>query len=409
MSPKMLEHLRVVITTHQPMYVHNHLVAKHLALAQVEAGHVSLTETSHHLGLSYRQTLRWWQRYREAAGSLIELAALCPPRGGGNRLRPDVAQAVLDHKKQRPHRSVAHIAEAVSEERGSVSASTVRRLLQSADLLEVGEKPARAFTRFEAQAFGERLQMDTTSGAWLSGYRLIYLIAILDDYSRMLVGWWWVGSDSTWNNMSVLRETIEKWGLPQTLYTDNASLFKTIRHDKSIYQHHRQEGYETEIQRAMSELGVTMFSHKPYEPQSKGKIERFFRFMQERFVREHTATTLAELNQQFAPWARWYNTRHKNRCTGQMPQDRTTPSAFGPVPGERRLESAFCWKTTRRVDKSNAIHLLGAMFTIDHANVLVHRTVDIEYTMTEVRVYHHGQFVQRFTTGEVCPTHVDHS
>lgn len=406
MSPKMLGHLQGGLHDINSMHVHNHLIAKHLALTQVEAGHVSLAETSRHLGLSYRQTLRWWQRYRQAAGSLLELAALCPPHGGGNRLRSKVTQAILDHKQQYPHRSVAHIAEAITEEYGAVSASSVRRLLTAADLLTGGEKPARAFTRFEATSFGERLQIDTTSGAWMSGYRLIYLIAIIDDHSRMLVGWKWVDSDSTWNNMSVIRETIEKYGLPQTLYTDNASMFKTIRHDKSIYQKHRQEGYETEIQRALRELGVVMFAHKPYEPQSKGKVERFFRFVQERFVREHTATSLDELNQQFTTWATWYNQKHINRMTGQTPQDRTTPSAFGPVPDKRRLESAFCWKTTRKVDKCNAIHLFGVVFTLEHTTILVHRTVDIEYTMTDVRVYYQGQFIQRFTTAEVCPTHV---
>jgi putative transposase len=277
-----------------------------------------------------------------------------------------------------------------------VSYSTVYRILENADLLGTHEeKQMRVFKRFEASSFGERLQMDTTSGAWMKGYRLIYLIAVIDDHSRMLLGWKWVDSDSAWNNMKVLRCVYEKYGLPQTLYTDNASMFKTIRHDKSIYQKHRQEGYETQIQRCMRELGVTMFSHKPYEPQSKGKVERFFRFVQERFVREHTSTNLFELNEQFDLWARWYNTFHVNRTTGSKPKDRRTPAVFTPVSSKRKLDSAFSFKSTRKIDKCNTFSFEGSYYTLKKNTSFYNQTVDLESTPFEIRVYKNGTFIER--------------
>lgn len=380
------------------MDIKQHLVSKHHALQQVEAGACSLQNVATSLYLSYRQTLRWWRHYQDCAGSLQAFADLPERRGGHNRLNADLVQAVLDNKTRHPHRSVQHVADVVSEEVASISCSTVYRILENADLLgENEEKQARVFKRFEATSFGERLQMDTTSGAWMRGYRLIYLIAVIDDYSRMLVGWRWVDSDSAWNNMCVLRGIYEKHGLPQTLYTDNASMFKTIRHDKSIYQKHRQEGYETEIQRCMKELGVTMFSHKPYEPQSKGKVERFFRFVQERFVREHTATNLMQLNEQFDVWARWYNTKHVNRTTGCKPKDRRTPSVFTPVSHKRKLDSAFSFKSTRVVDKCNAIQFEGETYRLNTPSPLYRATMDLESTPSEIRVYHRGTLLQRIS------------
>lgn len=403
MSPS-IEEAPYAVRRTSHMIVHNYLVDAHACFLLVESEKCSLREVATKLGRSYRQTKRLWRKYRDARGSIIVFAQRHARGGGRNRSSSALTQAILDDKRAHPHRSAQHVAEAVSESLGPVSRSTVRRVLEAAGLLCTDDdRPLRVHARFEAGIFAERFQMDTTSGAWMAGHRLIYLIAILDDHSRMLVGWKWAASDDAWNNMAVLRETFEKHGLPRTLYTDNASMFKTIRHGKSIHQNHRMEGYETEIQRAMRELGVTMFSHKPYEPQGKGKIERFFRFVQERFVREHTATTLEEINRQFAPWAAWYNNRHVNRTTGQRPKDRATPSASVPVPERRRLESAFCFKTTRKIDKSNAFRLFGGIFTIDAATVLVHRTVDIEYTRHEVRVYYGGRFIERFTSGEVPP------
>ncbi|MCR4313936.1 MAG: DDE-type integrase/transposase/recombinase [Candidatus Uhrbacteria bacterium] len=378
------------------MDIAQHLLFKYHAFQRVEANSCSLQQASVSLGLSYRQTLRWWKKYQTCAGDLVPFTDSQHRRGGHNRLQADLIQSILDNKKQYPHRSVQHIADSVSEEVAHVCASTVYRILQNADLLGTNEeKRMRVYKRFEASAFGERLQMDTTSGAWMRGYRLIYLIAVIDDYSRMLVGWRWVDSDSAWNNMGVLRCIYEKYGLPQTLYTDNASMFKTIRHDKSIYQKHRQEGYETEIQRCMKELGVTMFSHKPYEPQSKGKVERFFRFMQERFVREHTATNLTQMNEQFDVWARWYNSKHVNRTTGCKPKDRSTPSVFTPISHKRKLESAFSFKTTRKVDKCNAIQFEGESYRLKGNTSFYNTVIDLESTPSEIRLYKHGVLLAR--------------
>ena len=378
------------------MDIAQHLVSKYHAFSRVEENGCSLQAASVSLGLSYRQTLRWWNRYNKASGSLVDFANVKNGRGGHNRLNKDLLQSILDNKKKYPHRSVQHVADSVSEEIAPVSCSTVYRILENADLLGTNEeKEMRVFKRFEASAFGERLQMDTTSGAWMEGYRLIYLIAVIDDHSRMLVGWKWVDSDSAWNNMKVLRAVYEKYGLPQTLYTDNASMFKTIRHNRSIYQKHKQEGYETEIQRCMNELGVTMFSHKPYEPQSKGKVERFFRFVQERFVREHTATSLMELNDQFDKWAVWYNTKHINRTTGMKPKDRRTPNVFTPILSKRKLDSAFSFKSTRKIDKCNTFQFEGSYYTLKNNTSLYNQTVQLESTPLEIRVYKNGTFIQR--------------
>ncbi len=378
------------------MDIAQHFLSKHHAFQRVEEQACSLQEASASLNLSYRQTLRWWKRYNNVSGSLVDFACVHNGRGGHNRLNKDVLQAILNNKKKYPHRSVQHVADCVSEDVAPVSCSTVYRILENADLLGTNEeKQMRVFKRFEASAFGERLQMDTTSGAWMEGYRLIYLIAIIDDHSRMLVGWRWVDSDSAWNNMKVLRSVLEKYGLPQTLYTDNASMFKTIRHNKSVYQKHKQEGYETEIQRCMRELGVTMFSHKPYEPQSKGKVERFFRFVQERFVREHTATNLMELNDQFDTWAAWYNTKHINRTTGQKPKDRRTPNVFTPVSSKRKLDCAFSFKSTRKIDKCNTFQFEGSYYTLNGNMSLYNQTVQLETTPFEIRIYKDGVLKQR--------------
>lgn len=372
------------------MHIHNHIVAKHAVFQLVERRLCTLVDAAIQLTLSYRQTLRWWKRYQSASGSLVDFAV--PKRGGGwNKATDAMVNTVLRTAQQHPTVSVSHLRDLLAAEASLVLArSTVARILNTHGQHRPRVKTVQIRVRFEASASGERVQMDTTSGAWLIGYRLIYLILLLDEYSRMIVGWKWVDSDSALNNMQVLKQAFSRYGLPKMLYTDNASMFKTIRHGKSAYQNHTMDGYETQIQRAMRELGVVMFSHQPYQPQGKGKIERLFRFIQERFVAHHTATTLEEMNIQFAVWVDWYHTQHINRTTGQIPQNRLSPSAWIKPVRLQTLRKALSLHYTRKVDKCNALSLAGHTYILSKRHCLVAFSVQLCVTHYVIEVYHQG-------------------
>lgn len=376
--------------------IHSQLLNKHQVLSLVEGGLCSLKEASERLGLSYRQTRRWYGRYRETCGSLIDFGRTRSRGGGWNKTSNEVVKRIVSLKQKYPRMNNPHIADTLfAEHQNSLSASTVKRVLCEKQIYHPVTHTRRVFTRFEPESYGERLQMDTTSGAWMQGHRLIYLIVVLDEFSRRMVGWKWVDADSAWNNMCVLHSVFCTFGRPKMLYTDNASMFKTIRHGRSIHQNHKEEGYETEIQRAMRELGVTMFSHKPYEPQSKGKIERLNRFIQERFVANHTCKNLTEMNTAFEKWVDWYNDTHVNRTTGMKAKDRHTPSVWTPVLAEE-LNRALCFKTTRKIDKCNAFRFEGSTYTLTKDPILVHRTVGLEYTPTTISVFHQNERIQQF-------------
>lgn len=379
------------------MYIRDHLVTKHQVLSLVESGMCSLQSASDRLGLSYRQVKRWYHRYRSVAGSLVDFGRVRPRGGGWNKIAEPIRREIVRVKQRWPRMSNPHVADHLAMEHTmTVAPSTVKRLLIEKGLYSPLTHQRRVFTRFEPAAFGERLQMDTTTGAWLAGYRRISVICVLDEYSRMIVGWQVVGGDETaWDNLCVLHRVFNALGLPKMLYTDNASMFKTIRHGKSAHQDHRGSGYETTIQRAMCDLGIVMFSHQPYQPESKGKIERFFRFMQERFMVGHEETTLAGLTTALDRWIRWYNERHVNRTTAQTPHDRQHPSVWRSVT-EERLRRALCFHDTRRVDKCNAFSFEGTVYTIPTTYLLMRQTVRLEYTLSLVRVYHHDRFVHQF-------------
>ena len=59
--------------------------------------------------------------------------------------------------------------------------------------------------------------MDTTSGLWLDGRQMAYVIVVLDDYSRAILAARAVEADSSWHNLRVLEEAVGRYGPPRVL------------------------------------------------------------------------------------------------------------------------------------------------------------------------------------------------
>ena len=68
---------------------------------------------------------------------------------------------------------------------------------------------------------------------------------------------------------------------------------------------------------------------------------------------------------------------------------------FTPVSHKRKLDSAFSFKTTRKVDKCNAIQFEGESYRLTGNTSLYNRTVDLESTPSEIRLYKNGVFIER--------------
>lgn len=178
-------------------------------------------------------------------------------------------------------------------------------------------------------SFGELAQMDTHHIRRWPDFDRIYLIMVIDDYSRMILAGRFFSSDSTYNNMSVLKEAIRKYGLFQMVYTDNSSIFNYTLHTKfshrvikgqmEFYPYHvNSQQVKTDVEIALLGLGIPMISHAIGNPKAKGKIEKLFRFIEGRFVKEqrYQVKSLDELNRNFQMWIKWYNHCWINRNTG---------------------------------------------------------------------------------------------
>lgn len=359
----------------------------------VEQGRLTQAEAACEMGLSVRQVRRVLKRYRESGGRLESLAYQ-RRHPAPNALSDGVLREIRRLHGEHPSWPAPAIAEALQLTEGvSVHRSTVHRLLKDerGRPLSRQRRPAR---RFEMRAFGELWQMDTTMGAWLEGYRRVCVVTILDDHSRAVVAARVFATDSSYHSLLTLRQAMERYGKPRILYTDNDSKFRLTRYQHSRFRTFDAETLEglvdTEVGRALRELDIQLLSHLPGNAQAKGKIERFFRFLQERVLDGNTAGTIEELQEQVDRWVAAYNTQHVHRGTGCTPAERLQPNATRPLEGN--LDDIFCLKNERKVAKDNSFTLDGVTYTLPSEPCLVAFKVQLHIHPGErIRVWHGGR------------------
>lgn len=115
----------------------------------------------------------------------------------------------------------------------------------------------------------------------------VYLCSIIDDHSRVIAGWGWYFFENCNALAKTLKKAISIYGLPKVFYCDNGSVFV------SNYLH-----------LVCANMGVALVHSKPYDSPSRGKIERFFKTVREKFLAglDVTNITLDELNNSFEQW-----------------------------------------------------------------------------------------------------------
>ena len=331
-------------------------IAEVIALVDIKVRTVE--EAADELGRSGRTIKRYLKKFREEGIEGLNYHG----HEAWNRTDNRMGDLVVELKNERSERSCPHIKHLVYERTGKrIPRSTVWRILnrRREDLIEGGGNyaPIDPIKPYEMKRFGEMWQIDTCEGYWLKGYGKIYLILLVDDHSRGIVAGRFALKDDAVNNMLVIREGVERYDAPHTIKADNDSKFKPIRKkDKD------QEA--TEIQRACSELSIVLFTHKPYNAKSKGKIEKRFPFIENWFIKEHEFRDLEDLNSKFQEWIEWFNTNYVVESTKAIPKSRFDNSAARSLPEGINLDDIFCFKDIRRVRRDAMISYKGDTYEI---------------------------------------------
>jgi transposase InsO family protein len=167
----------------------------------------------------------------------------------------------------------------------------LRKFVNQHGLLEDSDKVVRQRKKFEKEFINELWMVDFKEGKRIrKGKRLVrtYLCAIIDDASRVIVGYQWGLLQDSALFAKTLKKAIAVYGIPKILYCDQAKVFRS-----------------TYIMQICAKLEISLVNAPPYSPESKAKIERFNRTIQQMFyplvpVKDFASLSIDELNQLFA-------------------------------------------------------------------------------------------------------------
>jgi len=205
---------------------------------------------------------------------------------------------------------------------------------------------------------GMLIQMDSSEHNWLSFIEeKWWLTATIDDATNEVPFAKFYFYDGVFNNMEVLRKTIEKKGLFYALYVDKASQFKTTRYG-GLHVNVAPEQGDTHIERALKELNITLILAN--SPQAKGRIERLFGTFQDRLIKEMRLAGIKNyeeankfLIEEFLPY---YNKKFAHR--------EGVESDYKRLPDEVNLDLIFCKKFERKVNGDNTIQFQGEIMQL---------------------------------------------
>jgi putative transposase len=304
---------------------------------------------------------RWLRLYRRGGFEALKPKSRSDV-GRPRRLGPEAVAAIRGKCKAFPYWSVRKLYEELREggQLGDPPASynTLLRLVQHEKLLPVsGRTDIRK--RYELAEVNELWVCDFLHGPTVHLPRRsarAILCAVIDDHSRMIVGYSFSTQETVSVLTMVLKEAFGAYGLPKRLYVDNGPAFSSdlLTHSCAL-------------------AGISLIHSKPYDSPSRGKIERFFRTTRDRFFSGLCPEpSLEEINQAFSLWLKDDYHHKLHTGIGQRPIDRYNASAERV--DIRRLSRAeldqiFLVRHERIVNNDATISFKGKLYEVPAAYI----------------------------------------
>jgi transposase InsO family protein len=310
-------------------------------------------------GLSGR-TLRRWVAAFKGQGFDGLLPRERKDKGTCKAISAEALQIAAELRQELPARSAQRVQQLLAGEGYRVARSTLERQLRLQGLsgreIKANQKQVIS-RRFNRVGRNTLWQTDLKYGPYLPdpsrpGHKLrTYLIAIIDDATRLVVQAELYANQKLPVLEDAFRKAILRCGTPDNLYLDNGKIFVSQW-----------------LRLACAKLRIRHLNTKAYSPESKGKIERFNRTVEE-FLQEaqlEKVKTLEQLNKLFRDWlSEGYNHRVHSALASRTPAEAfsqdTKPLRFS---SPEALREAFLWEKTPKVDKSGCLSLNGLCYEV---------------------------------------------
>lgn len=318
---------------------------------------------------SYKTLEKWKSQY--STGGLDALMPNVRRDSGIPRvLDEDAIAEIYRVKEEHPRMNATQIYEYLVQKSfipASVSVDSVQRFIRRNDLKSARNPNLRDRKAFEEDEFGKIWQADTCYLPYITEdgkSRRVYCIMIIDDHSRLLVGGQLFYNDNAANFQKVLKDAVATYGIPDKLYVDNGCSYAN-----------------EQLSMICVSLGTLLLHTRVRDGASKGKVERHFRSLKERWLYTldiSSITSLAQFNGMLRDYMRCYNTTF-HRGINDVPLNRYQATKEHPrKPASTEwLTDCFYNRITRKVRKDSTISIDKVSYDVPMQ--FISARVDVRY------------------------------
>ncbi len=270
-------------------------------------------------------------------------------------------------------------------------------------------------------AIGALVQHDASTHRWSPfAAEKWTLITSIDDYSRKLLYADFVERETSWAHIQAAQHLMNAYGLPLRYYVDNLRIFRFVQKRDSVWRQHvlQTDDIDPQWRTCLRLLGVDVTY--ALSPQAKGKIERPYRWLQDRIVRTcalENLTDLEEVRGVLRDEVDRYNNHQVHSTTGEIPSIRfdkawkSGTSLFRPFVLPKPYTSSkdiFCLREMRTLNGYGRISLFNHEIGVPHVpvreDVELHLIPDVAKQALEVRIWFEHQMVHSLSFPMVDPT-----
>ena len=238
--------------------------------------------------------------------------------------------------------------------RSDVSVSAVQRFIKRNNLKSVGELNVKDRKAFEEEFPGNMYQADTCHSVYIEENgkkRKTYLIQIVDDHSRLIVGSGFFYNDNAYNFQKVLKEAVARYGICSKLYADHGGPYEN-----------------SQLTLILDSLGIVEIHAPIRDGAAKAKVERSFRTIKDTWLNgldTSSIESLEHLNRLLADYVRRRNTT-VNRELGETPMERYTRhmDRIRLPESQEWLDECFMNRVKRKVKLDSTISIDNVSYDV---------------------------------------------
>lgn len=327
---------------------------------------------------------KWATDYKK-----LGLEALMPKersdKGSVRVLSTECMDAIFRIKEKYPRLGSVHIHQRLLDDgliTGQVSVRTIQRFVKQQGLKNNPREAKKDRKAFEEAYFGAMWMADTCYFPYITengAAQRTYLIAIVDDHSRLVVGATLYYGDTAYNFQKTLKRAVATYGIPNKLYCDHGPSYQN-----------------SQLPFICAGIGTALIHAPIRDGAAKGKIERTFSTFKTRWLHglnTGALTSLEEFNRELAEYVRTHNTT-VNSATGQAPMDRfmATRERIKCPQSSAWLDECFMNRERRKVRNDATVSIHKIQF--DAPMHFIGQTVEIRFLpeqMEDAYIFDAGQ------------------